>query len=90
MPTLGDPRHSHARRGRSSIHHGDSSAEGRQRRQVMEPDVWLSVGGQHLWGFGGQAVRCQKGHVPMVLAEVGFQGRVELNQHRTHRAERIV
>ena len=45
MPILGDRPHSHACRGHSSIHYSDSSAEGRQRTRVMEPDAWLSVWG---------------------------------------------
>ena len=91
MPTLGDPCHSHARRRRPSIHCGYSSAEGCQCRQVMEPDTGLGVWGQDPGGrVGGQAVRCQKGQVPVVLAEVGLQGRVELGRQRTHLAERVV
>ena len=37
LPTLGDPCHSHARRRGPCIHRGYGSAEGCQRRQVMEP-----------------------------------------------------
>ena len=37
-------------------------------------------------GVGSQAVRCQKGQVPVVLSEVGFQGRAELGRQCTHRA----
>ena len=73
LSNLGGPYHSHARRGSSSIHRGNCSAEGCQRRQIMELDAWLGVRGQYLGGgVGGQAVRCHKGQVPMVLAEVGF------------------
>ena len=48
MPTLGNPCRSHAHRRRPNIHRGDSSTEGCQRRQVMEPDPWLSLRGYDL------------------------------------------
>ena len=41
-------------------------------------------------GVGGQAVRCQKSQVAMVLAEVRLQGRLELGQQHTHCVERVV
>ena len=91
MRTLGDPCHSHARRRCPNIHCGYCPAEGRHRRELMEPYAWLGGRGQYRrGGVGGQAVRCQKGQVPMVLTEVGFQGRVELGRQRTHRVERVV
>ena len=87
LPTLGDPCHSHACQRRPNIHLGYSSAEGCQCRQVMELDTRPGARGQDLGGVGGQAV---KGQVPVVLAEMGLQGRVELGRQRTHRAERVV
>ena len=71
VSVLGDPRHCHSGWRGPRIHRGYGSAEGCQRRQVMEPNARLDVGGQHLRGFGGQAVRRQEGQVPMVLTELG-------------------
>ena len=90
MPTLGEPYHGHARRCCHSIHRDYSSTKGCQFRQVMEPDTWLGVWGQDLREVGGQAVRCHKGQIPLVLADVGLQGWVELGQQRTHRVEQVV
>ena len=57
LPTLGYPCHSHARRCGSHIHRGYGPTEGRKRRQVMEPDARLDIGGQYVGGGGGSVAR---------------------------------
>ena len=86
----GDPGHGHARLRGPGIHRHNIAAEGRQRRLVMEPDAWASLGGQYLWGAGSPAVCRQKGHVPMVLPEMGAQGLVKLCWHCPHRIEGVI
>ena len=75
-PALDDPGHGHTRLRGPCIHRHDTASEGRQRRQVMEPDARASLWGQHSRGVGRPAVGRQEGHVPMVLPEVGAQGLV--------------
>ena len=72
VSTLDDPRSCHTYHRGPRIHHSYGSAEGCQRRQVMEPDARLDTGGQHLRGVKGQALRCQEGQIPMVPTAVGL------------------
>ena len=58
---LGDPYHCHACLRGSGIHCGDGAAESGQRRQVMEPNARLDLGGQRLRGVGSPAVQRQEG-----------------------------
>ena len=44
-PALGDPSHRHACLRGPRIHRGHGSAESGQRRQVMEPNARLDLGG---------------------------------------------
>ena len=55
----------------------------------MELDAWRGVRGQRLGGVGGQAVKCEEGQVPMVLAGLRFHGQMELGRKRSHRVERV-
>ena len=84
---LGDPCHGHACLRGSGIHCGHGTAESRQRRQVMEPNAWLDLGGQHLQGVSSQAVRRQESQVPMVFTEVGSQGSAKLCWYCSPRTE---
>ena len=89
-PALGDPGHGHARPRGPRIHRHDITAEGGQRRQVMEPDARASLGGQYLWGVCSPAVWRQKGHVPMVFPQMGAQGLVKLRWYCPHRIEGVI
>ena len=46
-PTLRDSHHGHARRCGPSIHYNDSATEGRQCRQVVEPNSKFAFRGQY-------------------------------------------
>ena len=70
------------------LHHTPELPRILQRVSPIVTEVWGSL--EHLWGVGSQAMRRQEGQVPMVLTEVGSQGRAELYRYCSRRTERVV